>query len=67
MLVKALVANLQVRSVAARHDIEAAGCRLCMLLPQAANIIADFFDKCAKDPGYWQRISKGGLERIYSR
>ncbi|WIA12982.1 hypothetical protein OEZ85_006594 [Tetradesmus obliquus] len=33
----------------------------------AANIIADFFDKCAKDPGYWQRISKGGLERIYSR
>jgi hypothetical protein len=39
----------------------------CCCLLQAANIIADFFDKCSKDPGYWQRISKGGLERIYSR
>jgi sucrose synthase len=38
-----------------------------LLLLQAANIIADFFEKCAKDPGYWQRISKGGLERICSR
>jgi sucrose synthase len=34
---------------------------------KAVNVIADFFERCGRDPNYWQKISKGGLERIYSR
>lgn len=33
----------------------------------AADIMADFFDRVAADPSYWDKISKAGLERIYSR
>jgi len=33
----------------------------------AADLMADFFERCAGDPAYWERISKQGLERIYSR
>ncbi|KAI3794400.1 hypothetical protein L1987_37031 [Smallanthus sonchifolius] len=32
---------------------------------QSSNKIADFFQKCKEDPGYWNRISEGGLKRIY--
>jgi len=28
----------------------------------AANLLADFFEGCRKDPGLWERISKAGLE-----
>eukprot|EP00879_Flechtneria_rotunda_P003731 GHRR01003969.1.p1 GENE.GHRR01003969.1~~GHRR01003969.1.p1 ORF type:complete len:403 (+),score=134.37 GHRR01003969.1:1581-2789(+) len=33
----------------------------------AADIMADFFERCTKDPTFWGRISNSGLERIYSR
>lgn len=43
-------------------------CRaLYVCLPQAADIMADFFDRVASEPSYWDKISKAGLERIYSR
>ncbi|KAI7734283.1 hypothetical protein M8C21_012186 [Ambrosia artemisiifolia] len=32
---------------------------------ESSNKIADFFQKCKEDPGYWNRISEGGLKRIY--
>jgi hypothetical protein len=41
-------------------------CAACFLV-QAADIMADFFDRVAADPSYWDKISKAGLERIYSR
>lgn len=31
---------------------------------QAADIIANFFDQCKKDPNYWTTVSNAGLERI---
>ncbi|KAM7274577.1 hypothetical protein ACFE04_016443 [Oxalis oulophora] len=31
---------------------------------QAADLIADFFETCKKDPTHWDKISKGGLQRI---
>ncbi|KAG9147563.1 hypothetical protein Leryth_007346 [Lithospermum erythrorhizon] len=31
---------------------------------QAADLLADFFEKCKKEPSYWAEISKGGLQRI---
>lgn len=38
-----------------------------LLLAQGAELMADFFERCQTDPGHWDRISKQGLERIYSR
>lgn len=32
---------------------------------ESSNKIADFFQKCKEDDGYWNRISEGGLQRIY--
>ncbi|KAM7482873.1 hypothetical protein LguiB_007456 [Lonicera macranthoides] len=32
---------------------------------QSGKKIADFFDKCKLDAGYWDRISQDGLKRIY--
>ncbi|XP_065881335.1 sucrose synthase 7-like [Euphorbia lathyris] len=32
---------------------------------ESANKIADFFEKCKTDPEFWNRISAGGLQRIY--
>ncbi|KAL7614566.1 hypothetical protein Lser_V15G07019 [Lactuca serriola] len=32
---------------------------------ESSNKIADFFQKCKEDVGYWSRISDGGLQRIY--
>lgn len=32
---------------------------------ESSNKIADFFQKCKEDDGYWNRISNGGLQRIY--
>ncbi|GAQ80888.1 sucrose synthase [Klebsormidium nitens] len=34
---------------------------------EAADKLADFFERCAQEPKHWEEISKGGLERIYSR
>lgn len=33
----------------------------------AAEILADFFEKCSVDPDYWQKLSKGALRRVKSR
>ena len=32
---------------------------------ESSNKIADFFEKCKTDSEYWNRISAGGLQRIY--
>lgn len=32
---------------------------------QSSNKIADFFQKCKEDPEYWNKISEGGLKRIF--
>lgn len=34
---------------------------------QAAELMAAFFDRCAEDPGYWEQISRGGIDRVHSR
>eukprot|EP00271_Cylindrocystis_brebissonii_P009243 TRINITY_DN2394_c0_g1_i2.p1 TRINITY_DN2394_c0_g1~~TRINITY_DN2394_c0_g1_i2.p1 ORF type:complete len:654 (+),score=130.13 TRINITY_DN2394_c0_g1_i2:283-2244(+) len=34
---------------------------------ESAEVIADFFERCKKDETYWEKMSKGGLERIFSR
>jgi hypothetical protein len=34
---------------------------------QAAEVMAKFFERCAGEPAYWDKISAGGLDRIYSR
>ncbi len=34
---------------------------------QAAEIMADFFERAAREPEYWEEISKNALERIRSR
>ncbi|XP_052190015.1 sucrose synthase 2 [Diospyros lotus] len=30
-------------------------------------LLADFFQRCKEEPGHWEKISKGGLQRIYER
>ena len=32
---------------------------------EAGTKIADFFQKCKEDPGYWNKVSTAGLQRIY--
>ncbi|GFQ08389.1 sucrose synthase 3 [Phtheirospermum japonicum] len=34
---------------------------------KAAILMADFFEKCNKDPSYWVKISRAGLARIQER
>ncbi|XP_055800645.1 sucrose synthase [Solanum dulcamara] len=34
---------------------------------QAADLLADFFEKCKKDPSHWETISMGGLKRIQEK
>ncbi|GMN37931.1 hypothetical protein TIFTF001_007213 [Ficus carica] len=34
---------------------------------QAAARLVDFFQKSKEDPSYWEKISEGGLKRIYER
>lgn len=31
---------------------------------ESSNKIADFFEKCRDDPGYWNKVSTDGLKRI---
>lgn len=33
----------------------------------SANVMADFFERCAREPVYWDKISKQAMERIFSR
>lgn len=34
---------------------------------RAADIMVEFFQWCKKDSNYWQKISDGGLQRIYEK
>ncbi|KAJ1297207.1 hypothetical protein BS78_01G360100 [Paspalum vaginatum] len=34
---------------------------------QAANLMADFFERCKQDPNHWVKISEAGLQRIYEK
>jgi sucrose synthase len=34
---------------------------------QAANLMADFFERCKQDPNHWVKISEAGLKRIYEK
>ncbi|OVA13426.1 Sucrose synthase [Macleaya cordata] len=34
---------------------------------QAAELMADFFEHCQKDPSHWDKISNAGIQRIYER
>lgn len=34
---------------------------------QAADLLAEFFEKCKVDPSHWEAISKGGLKRIQEK
>ncbi|XP_058108730.1 sucrose synthase 1-like [Magnolia sinica] len=34
---------------------------------KAADLIADFFEKCKEDPAHWDMVSQGGLKRIYEK
>lgn len=34
---------------------------------KAADIMVDFFERCKEDSKYWQKISDGGLQRIYEK
>ncbi|TQD68939.1 hypothetical protein C1H46_045528 [Malus baccata] len=34
---------------------------------QAAEILVDFFEKNKADPSHWDKISQGGLQRIYEK
>ncbi|KAI3837175.1 hypothetical protein MKX03_028506 [Papaver bracteatum] len=34
---------------------------------QAGELMADFFERCKKEPSHWDEISSAGLQRIYDR
>jgi glycosyltransferase involved in cell wall biosynthesis len=34
---------------------------------KAADILVNFFEKCKVDPSYWDKMSQGGLKRIYEK
>ncbi len=34
---------------------------------QTSALLADFFERCKTDPGYWRRISKGARQRVEER
>ncbi|KAJ1412597.1 Sucrose synthase [Sesbania bispinosa] len=34
---------------------------------QASELLVEFFQKCKEDPSHWDKISDGGLQRIYER
>ncbi|KAH0449017.1 hypothetical protein IEQ34_022817 [Dendrobium chrysotoxum] len=34
---------------------------------QATTLMIEFFERCKKESGYWDEISKAGLQRIYER
>ncbi|TVU47109.1 hypothetical protein EJB05_06691 [Eragrostis curvula] len=34
---------------------------------QAANLMAEFFERCKQDPNHWVKVSEAGLQRIYEK
>ncbi|KAE9593797.1 Sucrose synthase 2 [Lupinus albus] len=34
---------------------------------QVSELLVEFFDRCKEDPSHWNKISDGGLQRIYER
>ena len=34
---------------------------------QASELLVGFFQRCKEDPSHWNKISDGGLQRIYER
>ncbi|CAK8544369.1 unnamed protein product [Lathyrus sativus] len=34
---------------------------------QASELLVEFFQRCKEDPSHWNKISDGGLQRIYER
>ncbi|XP_050885735.1 sucrose synthase 2-like isoform X3 [Lathyrus oleraceus] len=34
---------------------------------QASDLLVEFFEQCKEDPSHWNKISDGGLQRIYER
>ncbi|OYV76460.1 MAG: sucrose synthase [Chromatiales bacterium 21-64-14] len=34
---------------------------------EACQVLTDFFDRCAKEPGHWERMSTGAIDRVRSR
>ncbi|EFN59180.1 hypothetical protein CHLNCDRAFT_48488 [Chlorella variabilis] len=34
---------------------------------ESAELMADFFERCARESGYWNKISEASIERIFSR
>lgn len=34
---------------------------------KATNLMVEFFERCHKESGHWDEISKAGLQRIYER
>ncbi|KAI3433440.1 hypothetical protein D9Q98_003254 [Chlorella vulgaris] len=34
---------------------------------ESADLMADFFERCAKEDGYWNKISQASMDRIFSR
>ncbi|KAK2457147.1 Sucrose synthase 2 [Trifolium repens] len=34
---------------------------------QASDLLVEFFQRCKEDPNHWNKISDGGLQRIYER
>jgi sucrose synthase len=34
---------------------------------ESAAIMAEFFERCGREPGYWRRLSRGAVERVQSR
>ncbi|CAJ2629099.1 sucrose synthase 2-like [Trifolium pratense] len=34
---------------------------------QASDLLVEFFQRCKEDPSHWNKISDGGLQRIYER
>jgi len=34
---------------------------------KASDLLVEFFQRCKEDPSHWNKISDGGLQRIYER
>lgn len=34
---------------------------------ETSDKIANFFERCKREPSYWNKVSDGGLQRIYER
>ena len=34
---------------------------------RTADLLAEFFERCADDPDHWSAISRGGIDRVHSR